>query len=447
MEALTLSLRSRITTELSYSLTTFTLLTLMRNSNHKEAGFPIGQAPDLLEEALDLIEDLAFDGMEDVEDVLDDSPVVTHRELLNTLLEEGTKPFASLRRVQGSKDPDMGPQQRPGDIILIVVNILRNLAVAADNQELLGRHERLLPILLRLCSLAPTATHSPPKPLSPVLTVADLISIRKDVLVILFNLALYVNLSVRGTSQIVLATVRRALAMVSSFVADPVEAVSPLNTILLSGIIPTLQQPKPPTLADTALEAFTRFTHPDDNREVVAKAVPSSWLWTLMQALVRRLPVADADFKVIMREVWLAYVERLVMAIYSLAFLAPPSLKQRIKKDHSLAFAKVMMRLVKQFAINMPQEIRPHFAISVRRAVEALKIVDDAADSFDSSQSVGVPVLTFGVGYGEHGDNRVQKGMGLLSGYQDDITLGLMMHTDMVDAMLFSELESLARVG
>ena len=57
------------------------------------------------------------------------------------------------------------------------------------------------------------------------------------------------------------------------------------------------------------------------------------------------------------------------------------------------------------------------------------------------------PALAFGMGYGEHADGRIERGMGLLSGYQEDITLGLMMHPEVVDPTMFSELESLVRVG
>ncbi|KAI0670013.1 hypothetical protein C8Q78DRAFT_992406 [Trametes maxima] len=445
VDALTLSLRSRVSTEMSYALTTFTILTLLRGSN-QGGGFPIGQAPDLLDEMVDLVEDLAFDGVEDEGYDDDSAPIATHKDLVNSIAEDGSKPFAALQREQGAKDPDDGPRHRPAEIILVVINIIRNLSVAGDNQEFLAKHDKLLPVFLRLCALAPAGKHTSPLPLCSVLSLTDLVTVRKDVMNLLLNIALHINLSPVSPSKQVLLTVRRAYEVLASYLVDVSEAVSPFQWILQTGIPPAVHQPKPPGLADMALETFSRFTLPDDNRQVVSRAVPQAWLWTLLEALVHRLPVADNDFQVIMRDVWLTYVERLIMALYSLAFLAPPTVKERAKRDRTLGFAKVMLRLVKKFTVHAPPELRHHFAISVRRAVEAMKIVDDAADAFDQG-TAAVPTLAFGMGYGEQGDSRIERGMGLLSGYQEDITLGLMMHPELVDAMLFSELESLVRVG
>ncbi|KAI0335418.1 hypothetical protein GY45DRAFT_1431031 [Cubamyces sp. BRFM 1775] len=470
IDALTLSMRSRVPTELSYALTTFTILTLLRAPG-QDRGFPIVQAPDLLDEMVDLVEDLAFDGAEDEgygSDEEGEVPIVTHRELVNAILEEGTKPFAALDKTQGARDPNHGPRHRPAEVILAALNIIRNLSVAADNQEYLAKHEKLLPVLLRLCALAPPGKHATPLPASPVLSLNDLITIRKDVMNILLNIALHVTLSPASPSKELLLTVRRAFEVLASYIVDPAEAISPFQCILQTGIPPAVHQPKPPALADMALETFARFALPDDSRLVVARAAPRAWLWALLEALVHRLPVADSDFQVIMRDVWLTYVERLIMALYALAFLAPPALRARARRDARLGFAKVMLRLVKKFTVHAPHELRHHFAISVRRAVEAMKLIDDdGADAFDPSAGAGAsggagagvggagaggggaaqPALAFGMGYGEHADGRIERGMGLLSGYQEDITLGLMMHPELVDAMLFSELESLVRVG
>ncbi|EIW64780.1 uncharacterized protein TRAVEDRAFT_33530 [Trametes versicolor FP-101664 SS1] len=445
LEAVTLSLRSRVSTEMSYALTTFTLLTLMRGSN-QGGGFPIAQAPELLDEMVDLMEDLAFDGAED-EGYPDDSPIVTHRELVNSLVEDGSKPFAALAREQGARDPDNGPRHRPAETILVVLNIIRNLSIASENQEYLAKHEKLLPVLLRMCALAPASKHASPLPLAPALSLADLLSIRKDVMYLLLNISPNIHLSPTSPSKEQLLTVRRAYEVIASYLVDVTEAISPFQWILQTGIPPAVHQPKPPALADMALDTFSRFTLPDDNRQAVSKAVPQSWQWALLEAIVHRLPVADNDFQVIMRDVWLSYIERLIMSLYSLAFLAPPAVKERAKRDRALGFAQVMMRLVKKFTVHAPPELRHHFAISVRRAVEALKVVDDAEDSFDAGSVAAAPTLAFGMGYGEQGDSRVERGMGMLSGYQEDITLGLMMHPDLLDALLFSELESLVRVG
>ena len=458
IEALTLSLRSRLSTELSYSLTTFALLTLARNQHsqqhgqrEREGGFPIMQAPDLLDEAVDLIEDLGFSGVEDDEDFEDHAPLVTHKELVNTLLEDGVKPFAALQPGPGVKDPNHGPRQRQAEIVLTAVSIIRNISQGDEHSaQYLAKHEKLLHVLARLCSLAPRSKSSAPAPLSPVLSLSDLIVLRKDLVHMVVNFGAFIGLLPTPVpSKQMLRTIRRAYEVMASFFVDPSETVSPFQYILQTGIQLSQPQPKPPappSLANQALEAFARFTLSDDNRRAVAISVPNSWLWTTFEALVHRLPVTDHDFHAIMREPWIGYVERLVLCLYAIAFLAPPELKERAKRNSTLGFSKVMLRLLKKFVLQTPPESRNTFTFLVGRAIELLKLVDDAGDSFDPGNAA-MPLLSFGMGYGEHGDNRVERGLGMLCAYQEDVTLGLMMHSEFLDPALFSELESLVRVG
>ena len=459
IDALTLSLRSRICTELSYSLTTFALLTLARNQGshprdrERESGFPIAQAPDLLDEAVDLVEDLAFEGVEDDGDLADDAPFLTHKELVNSLLDEGTKPFAALQPGPGVKDRSHGPQPRPADIVLTVVNIIRNISQGDEsNAGYLAQHEKLVHVMLRLCSLAPRSKSSTPAPLSPILSLTDLLTIRKDVVHMLVNFGAFVVLLPDGATtptKQMQHTIKRAFEVVASFLVDPSETITPFNYVVQTGIHLTPHHPKPPappSLANQALEAFARFTLPDDSRRAVAQIVPAAWIWRMFEALVHRLPVSDHDFHAIMREPWIGYVERLVLCLYALAFLAPPELKQRAQRDAALGFARVVLRLLRKLTLHTPVESRQTFASLIRRAIELLKVVDDAADAFDPGRAA-MPTLAFGVGYGEQGDSRVERGQGMLCAYQEDITLGLMMHPEVVDAMLFAELESLVRVG
>ena len=451
IDALTLSLRSRLATELSYALTTLTMLSLMRYP-HKDPGFPIQQAPELLEEALDLLEDIAFDGADDDASIhpVPDGRIHTHRELVNGVMEEGSKPFAALQPKQGLRNPDTGPRPRSGETILAVMNILRNLSNMPDNMDYLAKHERLLSDILRLCCLTPASDDSNtlPTPASKVLSLQDLLTVRKDTVNILINIAGYITFSsATSPPKQDVINARRAFELFASYLVDPQEALPPFASMLQSGLPPSVQQPRPPQLADSALEVFTRLFQPDDNRRMLSRAVAQDWLWALMESLVHRLPVSDNDFSVVMRDVWLGFVEKLVMAIYALAFLAPPPLKKRIKTDRTLAFTKVLLRLVKKFSIYSPPEARMYFIISVRRAVEAMRLIDDAVDSFDIGQSPSGTTLMFGMGYGEHGESRPQRGMGILSGYQEEITWALMLQREVVaDEMMFSELESLTRV-
>ncbi|KAH9968798.1 hypothetical protein BC827DRAFT_1165659 [Russula dissimulans] len=445
IDALTMSLRSRISTEMGYALTTFTLLSIMRGQG--TSGFPIANCPELMDEALDLLLEVAFEEKEK-DDAFTETVIITHKQLVDTILEDGSKPFASLDKVQGMKDYDtLGPKQRPGDIVLAIVNIMRNLSVIPDSYDHLANHERLLATLLRVCAAKqkPDGTiHAA----SSALTLRDLVAVRRDVLYILINLSGSVRLApsmilASTPSPAALQVARRAFMLMASFLVDPSEAINPSELFILTGTNPNA---KPPALVDAALEVLGRFGQPDTNRQVIAKAVPQEWLQQLFEALMHRLPVVDADFQIAKREPWLSYIEKVIMGLYAIAFLAPPSMKEQLRKDHRLGFIKLMLRLIKKFTMNVSQEMRLFFGVCAKRAVETMKVVDDGEDAFDMSQNTGSVTLSFGVGYGEVGEDHVEKGTGSLSGFQEDVVWGIMLQKDVDDSM-FRELESLARVG
>lgn len=442
IEALTMSIRSRLSTELSYALTTFTLLSTMRGQT-PGSGFPIFQSADLLDEVLDLLEEQAFDGVEDSieSDLLQqDSRITTNRALVNMVTESQSQSFATLEIHQGSKNPDSGPRQRPGNVILAVLNIIRNLSTIPDNLDFISRHTRLVDVMLRLCTIN---KESPPLPISPALSLGDLVIVRKDTLYTLTNIAGNIHLA-NATSSTTFRMASRAFQLVSSYLIDPIEAVSPLACMQLTGI-PANGNFKPPLLADIALDVLTRLSQSDSNRQVFAKTVPQASILRLFEALVHRLPIVDADFQLVAREAWLSYLEKNIMAIYSLAFLAPPTMKQKVKADRTLAFKSVMLRMIQKFVVGPNNEGRGLFNVCTRRAIEAMKVLDDAEDSFDTSKSA-VPTMSFGMGYGEIGDNGAEKGTGLLGGHRDAAWDMLMMREIHSDPIMFGELESLARV-
>ncbi|TFY72887.1 hypothetical protein EVG20_g112, partial [Dentipellis fragilis] len=445
VDLLTMSIRSRISTELSYALTTLTLLSIMRGPNG--TGFPIHNCEELVEELLDLLEEIAF-GTDEAKHWEDETKIVTHKQLVSKIVEDGSRPFASLDKRQGQKPMELGPTQRPGDIVLAVFNIIRNLSVLAENQEFLASHDRVIGVILKLCALR--RKDGELLPASPALSLADLVAIRRDALYLLVNLGPAVRFAPSQaaaasppTTSVDLA--RRTFELVSSYIVDPSETVTPVVLIMQSDMVPN-GNIKPPPLVDAALEVFTRLGQPDSNRQVISKAVPREWQRQLFEALVHRLPLTDHDFQITTREVWLSYVEKIVMSLYALAFLAPPSLKQELKQDRRLGFSKVMLRLVKKLTINVPGDVRTYFNVAAKRATEALKVLDDGKDSFDTSKSTNGPPLSFGVGYGEVGEDRVERGTGMLGGFQEDVVWGVMMQKEVDDSM-FRELESLARVG
>ncbi|KAF5377667.1 hypothetical protein D9615_005273 [Tricholomella constricta] len=441
IEALTMSIRSRLSNELSYALTTFTLLSTMRGQT-PGSGFPVFQSPDLFDEVLDLLEEQAFGDAEDAEGELlqTDSPIVTHHELVNLVYESESQPFAVLIPRQGSKDPKLGPRQRPGQFILAILNIIRNLSTIPDNLEFISRHTRLIDLMLRLCSVTYDEDGTP-SPASSALSLGDLAHVRKDVLYTLSNIASNVHLST-PSPHITFRMATRVFQLISSYLIDPTEAISPLACVQVTGIPPTGNL-KPPALADVALDVFSRLSQADSNRQIISKSVAQTSLIRLFEALVHRLPVVDADFQLMTRDVWLSYLEKTIMAMYSLAFLAPPPVKQKLKANRALGFRAVMLRMIQKFL--MTHDSRVWFVVCTRRAVEAMKVLDDAEDCFDTSKSA-VPTMSFGMGYGEAGDNGSERGTGLLGGHRDITWEMLMLREVQADEVLFGELESLSRV-
>ncbi|KAJ7786105.1 hypothetical protein B0H16DRAFT_1489168 [Mycena metata] len=437
VDALTMSIRSQLSTELSYALTTFTLLSTMRGDT-PSSGFPIVQCGDLLEEVLDLLEERAFDGVEDL-DSLEDHHITTHRELTNTLLEVESEPFASLQSRQGTKDPDLGPHQRPANIIIAVINIIRNLSFIPDNSGFLAQQERIFDLMLRVCTV--TTKDGKPAAASPALSLGDLITVRRETLHTLMHLAGSLHFS-DPPSKTTIRIVSRAFQLLASYLVDSTEAVSPFGCFQLAG---TVGNVKPPFLPDVALETLTRLVQSDVNRKVFSRAIPESSIRLLFISLVHRLPVIDTDFQIVARERWLSYMEKVVMTIYSLAFIASPELKKKIKADRGLGFRGVMLRMIQKFLTAPTHDLKAHFAISARRAVEAMKLLDDCEDSFDTAEATPA-TLSFGMGYGEVGENGTEKGTGLLGGHRDVAWDLLMLREVQQDGVMFSELDSLSRI-
>ncbi|KAF9569712.1 hypothetical protein CPC08DRAFT_701603 [Agrocybe pediades] len=443
IECLCMSIRSRLSIELSYALTTFTVLSTMRGQT-PGSGFPIAQTPDLLEELLDLVEELAFDS--EPEDIpttnMPEQPcrIYTNKELVDVVHNTQSRPFAVLETDQGSKNPALGPQQRPGNIIMAIVSILRNLSLIMDNADYFAQHPRMLDILLRLC-LVEEVEGSGPSPVSKNISLSDLLILRKETLAILMGMAPTMAFPISPTTC---RTARRVFNLLASYLVDPSEALPPLASVQLAGVAPSPSR-RPSLLADIALETFSRFSQNDANRQLLSKAVPSSSLWLLLSMLVHRLPVVDADFIFMQqREYWLSFVEKIVMSIYSLVFLAPYELKQRIKNDRSLGLKSITLRMVRK-AIGMPNVDRNMFMVCAQRAVGTLKLLDKAEESLDNSETT-MPVLSFGMGFADADDSGAEKGTGML-GASRDSSLEMLMTAGMVqEPSIFNELDSLLRV-
>ncbi|KAG8219929.1 hypothetical protein J3R82DRAFT_927 [Butyriboletus roseoflavus] len=444
IEALTMSIRCRLTVELSYALTTLTLLSTMKGPT-PGSGFPIAQCTDLLEEVLDLLEEEAFDGVADTPHycLTEDTHIPRHRELVTLALETESLPFAGLKCEQNFGKTGHGHRHRSSQVILAVTNIIRNLSVIPDNMQFMARHDRTLELVLRICGVIVPQEGGPPRPTSPALSIPDVINVRRDVLNILSNLSVLISFpQSTPPSDSTTRIYTRIFELVASILIEPADAIPPTQMLKLSGI--PFHNCKPPSLSDVALDVFTHIAHLDHNRKTFSAVIPQQWLWRLLETLVYRLPVSDADFAFLSRESWLSYLEKATMAIYAIAFLSPPELKKKVKSDRSLHFSQIMLRMAQRFAATSASpEARQWFLSTARRAIEAMKAVDSGEDAFDTSQATQ-PTLAFGMGFGESGETKVEKGIGMLAGRRD-AAWELLTQRDL-DQTMFAELESLMRV-
>lgn len=442
IDGLTMSLRSRLPTELSYAITVLSVLSNMRGQS-PDSGFSLQQCDDLLDELLDLLREQAFG---DIEDLYHEGEVFwIHRDLVNLVHENELQQFSGHPRIKGHSSSDGGPKPSPADIVFGVLNLLRNFSLTIENQRFMGQHPDVLGLVLRVCCVsAPSLVDKGllPSPASPIFTLSEVVKVRRDVLTIVSSLVSYIPDLASHPSH----TRTRLFELLASFLVEPHDLSSPSGIVMQSGAI-SATTVRPPVVIDLALEAFTKLAQPDANRLILSRDIKFPWLWSLFSSLVHRLPVSTEDFAITMRmhDVWLSYLEKVVLSIYSICFLASPELKAKIKTDRTLGFPRLILRMVKRFVnINHP-DARQYFLVSSRRAVEALKLIDEGGDAFESPQS-NDPMFAFGMGFGESDVKQMETGIGLLAAFQDDVTWSIMMMPHLDDVM-FAELDSLSRIS
>ncbi|KZV86439.1 hypothetical protein EXIGLDRAFT_752822 [Exidia glandulosa HHB12029] len=129
--------------------------------------------------------------------------------------------------------------------------------------------------------------------------------------------------------------------------------------------------------------------------------------------------------------------------LWQLVWSGGTSQKRRIKADRALGFGGIMLRLIKRYVANIHPDYRDLFSPLARRAIETVKVIDDGEDMFVTPAESGGAILGFGMGYGESTIQRIEKGMGMFGGRQEDVTWQVMANA--VDEVMFAELDSLAR--
>nr|CDI51859.1 conserved hypothetical protein [Melanopsichium pennsylvanicum 4] len=340
---------------------------------------------------------------------------------------------------------------------LTILTVLKNFSAMPENVFFFNSTPRLVQVLAGICASdevrvrAAAAAYADEvdtedgQGCATVFKTAEALRVRKEVLVILSNLAGELLILRTQAPE----TVRCLFYLLSSFIAGSGTVEELDNAAELAEIAASQPRGAPapqvvrriPYHADLALDALSKLALPDDNREVLGSLIDGSDIETLFCELVRALPVTEADFKILNTEHRLGYCERLSMCLYNLAFLSPPAIKQKLRRIPGLS--GVVLRIVKKLSKATPEFSRNPFSVLCRRLVEMLRLVSEGEDLF------GAPALLgFGFGDGAVGagiGKVVKKQVGML--LTDEEGVVEILGTNELDCVLSDELFALIASG
>ncbi|GJN92219.1 hypothetical protein Rhopal_005249-T1 [Rhodotorula paludigena] len=402
VHSLVMSLRCRLATEVSYALNV--LATIAIASRREQGAFSLVENPEVVEELLDLLEDTAFgvDGEGDVEDEPASQPTAkkgpgtsasrttstaaptTYRELF-ALVEHEANELVPPRAPSPPPDPSeegLTSSLRRAEVIVAVVNLLRTFALEPDYMQLVRSEPRIVELLIRVASL-PLRRDDYASPASrwPVrVSAADSMVLKKAALETLSTFGTSIHLD-----QYPLSSAQKALDLLLFFVRNPHSHREPFSFDLsgtpgMAARLPQLHaMPVTPTTVpaylDLGLAAFARVGLLDANRSVIGRLIDPDELQSLFRALVQLLPLAEADFQLIAFDVGLVHVHNLAMTLYNLAFLAPSSVKARLRPD--VQVVKPLLRVVRRLALLAPSPDPQLCAALAERCIATLQLLDD----------------------------------------------------------------------
>lgn len=332
--------------------------------------------------------------------------------------EEDEGVAASSRRGPGGYVP--GVSARPAHVALSVINILRNLSSQIENVSALAGSAELLSILAAVCDpalaglelrdvgakslelgFAPLPSSSisflPPSPPAtspssssphrlPIFSCLDLVNVRKDVLSILANLP--GDRYLLDQPSLSPRTVRRLIDLLASFIDD---GAAELLVLPAPGIRPTSAD-RPPYHVELAVEALSHVSVLDRNRAILARDLSAERILSLWDSLIRLLPLTMDEFRLqtATREPYHGLLERTSLCLFNLAFLAPASVKRRLKASAGVG---VLLRIFKKLYGFTPDWTHNPWQVVCRRVLETLGVLNEGPDG-------GEAFLTFGTGAG-----------------------------------------------
>lgn len=222
-------------------------------------------------------------------------------------------------------------------------------------------------------------------------------------------------------------------------------------------ISPSTVGRQPSQTMDMTLEVFTHIMHPDGNRKLISAEIPWESLYAMLMTLIRILPFTDADIQNAVSDVWMAFVFKAALAIYSLVVSAPLPMRRKMKASPSLRGA--LTRFFKMgtstgTAPNMlhrtlAQETRTAVEEYWRRIGETLKVIDAEEDPLAPTSSAG-GLIGYGIGgsYDLHlGAKPPARGTGMFGGNRQELLWSVMLTSAVQnDNVAFEEWDYMLRV-
>lgn len=435
--ALSLSLRSRLDTEVSYALNTLLVLTAGIGAP-AHASLSLGACDELLDDLLDLLADQLPDmpwALDDHDEALLSLDMPTYSDAADVALQDESE--VRLWRRGSSSHSERGAEQQAARVQLLMT-IFRNVALMGDNAAFLASHPRFLPMLAALAQAARTDPRwDEPTATSPLraLTLVELLEVLKDTLTVLLGVA-GETWDLSGHAP---ATSAALLDVLRFFVLDAAEMErrqgAPPSvkaaTLPAAPAAPAVLFPVPHH-ARLALQTLSVLALPDHNREALAARVPAPVLLQLAECLVGLLPVDLGDFRPLASLTRLEYTETAAFCLYHTVYLAPLSVKQQLRERPGVL--GVLFRAVKQLLQSTPDYQQNPYGLLCRRLVDTLKLLGESKDLLSAPALQGM--------YWPPEDTDAPSTMAILSG-ESDAVLELLTRTAHVDTNVATDLWSL----
>ncbi|BGP21557.1 ARID/BRIGHT DNA-binding domain containing protein [Rhodotorula toruloides] len=405
VHGLTMSLRSRMATEVAYALNVLTLISLQMTTEEKGMGlrFPFEKCPDLLEELLELLEETALgpDEEGELQGVIETAKgkevaqkPQTYRELFRLIEEQANELDPPRTRPHASTVCDFNSILRPGETTLAVVNVLRNLALAENNARYISHNQRIAELFIRVASLPLKDPSDPAPPRWPArVSAADSMSVKKAAIELLSQVGAEVELDSLSPStaqhalDLVLFFIRDAELQREAFACDLSNTPSMVSRVHQPHAGPTTAIP--PYL-HLGLSACARLALKDRNRSVIARLMDPEDLYRIFISLAALLPISEKDFQIMTFETGLLFVHGAIMSLYNLAFLAPASVKARLRADPKVH--KSLFRIVRRLAGTQVQSNEDDiYLLLANRSIAILQLLDDGGEG-GRGKKKGTPV-------------------------------------------------------